>query len=643
MTDTTDPSVEALEAETEIQSDTEAEAETSETDTEVAASDYETDVRFDELPLSPEVLEGIRDRGYEIATPVQIRCLEPALAGRDLIVRSKTGTGKTAAFAIPSIERMENGTGRPQMLVLCPTRELAIQVCEETAALAKGKGLKAEAVYGGASMQKQIDGLASGPEIVVGTPGRVLDHIRRRNLDLSGVRIRVLDEADEMLSMGFFEDVAGILSETPDDAQTLLFSATVSPDIEEIIHQFAHDPETILLSGDEYSVEGIDNILYEIRDDQPKPRSLVYLIEAEDPPAALIFCNTRDDTSMVSAVLGRHGLDATLINSDLSQRDRERAMNKIKAGELRFLVATDLAARGIDISGLTHVINYSLPEDPAVYMHRVGRTGRIGRAGTAISLVTGRDLATLRALEGKYGVEFDRRTLPDAETFRKHWAKRHVDELTQGMKGDVFEAYIPLAREIAALPNGEFLVAYALKSFFAHNRGDKTAAEVAAEKGEGRRGHGGRDRDRDRGGRRERGGRDRDRGGRDHDHGRGRDRDHERRHHRDEGGEAAEGEGREAPSPTRLYVGVGSEQGYDADRVRALVADAAGADPLAVDSVEVAASCSFIEAKDEDAARALLAANGSTLDDEAGTTLRVEVARGRSKGGRRRPSRRRRG
>ena len=601
------------------------------------------------MPLSPEVLQGIRDRGYETATPVQSRCLGPALEGKDLIVRSKTGTGKTAAFSIPSIERIQKGGDTPQMLVLCPTRELAIQVADEAAALGKAKGLTAEPIYGGASMQKQVDGLKAGPEIVVGTPGRVLDHIRRHTLDLSDVKIRVLDEADEMLSMGFFEDVAGILSETPDDAQTLLFSATVSPDIEEIIHQFAKDPETILLSGDEYSVEGIDNILYEIRDDQPKPRSLVYLIEAEDPPAALIFCNTRTDTSMVSAVLGRHGLDATLINSDLSQAEREKAMNKIKAGELRFLVATDLAARGIDISGLTHVINYSLPEDPAIYMHRVGRTGRIGRAGTAISLVTGRDLATLRSLEGKYGVEFDRRALPDPETFRKHWAERHIAELTGGMKGDVFESYIPLAKEIAERPNGEFLVAYALKYFFAHHRGDKTAAEVNAEKAprdsDGRRGRG--DRDRDRGGRRERG--DRDRGDRDRGRGRDRDRDDRPRRHRDDDGAEASGRDhgedrteREPPRATRLYVGVGSEQGYDAEKVKALVADAAGADALSVASVEVAATCSFLEATDEDAARALLEANGKPFGDEEGATLRVEVARGRSRGGRRRAPRRRR-
>ena len=346
-----------------------------------------------------------RSRGYEHPTLVQARVIEPGIKGRDLIVRSKTGTGKTAAFGIPLIERLDGDAGCPQAIVLCPTRELAIQVADELEALGGPAGHKVVAIYGGASMQKQIDGLQAGATLVVGTPGRVLDHLRRGNLDLTKVRMRVLDEADEMLSMGFFEEVTSILAETSKEAQTLLFSATISPDIESIIGNFTHDPETILLSGDEFSVEGIENILYETREDTPKPRNLLYLVEAENPPAALIFCNTRADTSMVSAVLNKHGLDAELINSDLSQSERERVMGRIKTGDLRFMVATDLAARGIDISGLTHVINYSLPEDPAIYMHRVGRTGRIGNAGRAISLYSGRDLHTLKALTENYHVE----------------------------------------------------------------------------------------------------------------------------------------------------------------------------------------------------------------------------------------------
>ncbi|RMG10700.1 MAG: DEAD/DEAH box helicase, partial [Deltaproteobacteria bacterium] len=348
-------------------------------------SDYVADVRFEDLPLSEEVLAGIRERGYERPTPVQARCIEPALKGRDLSVRSKTGTGKTAAFGIPLIETVEPRGQLPQAVVLAPTRELANQVAEELAALGKHKSVRVLSIIGGASMQAQLDALARGVDIVVGTPGRVLDHIRRGTLDLSQVKVRVLDEADEMLSMGFLEEVTSVLNACPEEAQTLLFSATLPEDLGRIVARYMKDPESILLSGDEFTVEGIENRLYETRDDYPKPRNLLYLLEMEDPDSAIIFCNTRDDTALVTAVLNRHGLPAALLNSDLSQKEREKAMQRIKSGEIRFLVATDLAARGIDISDLSHVVNYSLPEDPAVYMHRVGRTGRIGKKGTALS------------------------------------------------------------------------------------------------------------------------------------------------------------------------------------------------------------------------------------------------------------------
>jgi len=221
--------------------------------------------------------------------------------------------------------------------------------------------------------------------------------------------------------MGFFEEVTKILDMLPKDRQTLLFSATVPPDIQQIVQRYLRTPETILLSGDDFTVEGIDNVIYYTVDAYPKPRNLLYLVEMEEPDTAIVFCNTRDDTSLVAAVLNRNGYDAELLNGDLPQKERERVMGKVKAGEVRFMVATDIAARGIDISDLSHVINYSLPEDPAVYLHRVGRTGRIGKHGTAISLVSGRELVTLTALEKKYGIKFEERKLPTPEAARSLW------------------------------------------------------------------------------------------------------------------------------------------------------------------------------------------------------------------------------
>ena len=289
-------------------------------------SDYVATTSFEDLPLSAELRKGIAERGYETPTPVQAAVFGPILAGRDLICRSKTGTGKTAAFGIPLLERIPAGTRRASALVLCNTRELALQVAQEIEALGKYKDLRVVAIYGGAGMGAQTDALMDGAEVIVGTPGRVYDHIRRGNLKLDATRIAVLDEADEMLSAGFYEEVTRILDHLPTDRQTLLFSATVPPDIEGLAQKYLRDPETILLSGDVFTVEHIHNVLYHLVDQYPKPRNLLYLIEREDPESAIIFCNLRTDTELVANVLNRNGLDAEMLNGDLPQKERERAM-----------------------------------------------------------------------------------------------------------------------------------------------------------------------------------------------------------------------------------------------------------------------------------------------------------------------------
>jgi ATP-dependent RNA helicase DeaD len=436
-------------------------------------SDYVSDATFDSFELSEPVRLGIAEKGYAQPTPVQVATFKPAMDGRDLIVRSKTGTGKTAAFGIPILEKIAAGRRRPSALVMCPTRELAIQVAEEIAALGKHKDLSVVTIYGGASMSDQLDKLKAGAEIVVGTPGRIWDHIRRGSLKLDAVLISVLDEADEMLNMGFFEEVTRILDGLPDACQQLLFSATVPADIEQIIREYLSDPEAIMLSGDEYRVDNIQNVTYATVDSYPKPRSLLYMVEIENPTSAIVFANTRADSQLVTAVLNRNGYDAELLNGDLPQKERERVMAKVKRGEVRFMVATDIAARGIDISDLSHVINYSLPEDPAVYLHRVGRTGRIGKKGVALSLVSGAEMMTLKALKGKYGIAFDERTLPSPEDARRLWAERHVTELKEAMSSSIFEAFLPLAAELKTRPDGDYLVSFALKYFFTHHRMEK--------------------------------------------------------------------------------------------------------------------------------------------------------------------------
>src|ERR1700736_2800520 len=446
-------------------------------------SDYVATTSFADLPISEELRKGIAERGYTQPTPVQAAVLAPILAGRDLIVRSKTGTGKTAAFGIPLLERIAAGTRKASALVLCNTRELALQVAQEIEALGKYKDLRVTAIYGGAGMGAKTDALTEGAEIIVGTPGRVYDHIRRGNLKLDATRIAVLDEADEMLSAGFYEEVTRILDRLPPDRQTLLFSATVPPDIEQLAQKYLRDPETILLSGDVFTVEHIHNVLYHLVDQYPKPRNLLYLIEREDPESAIIFCNLRTDTELVANVLNRNGLDAEMLNGDLPQKERERVMAKVKRGELKFMVATDIAARGIDISDLTHVINYSLPEDPSVYLHRVGRTGRIGKKGTAISLVSGAELVTLSALEKKYGITFEKRELPTPEMAKSLWIDKQMKELRDAMAGgSAFEAYLPLAGDLAAREDGKVLLAFALKYFFTHHRMERAQLRAVGEK-----------------------------------------------------------------------------------------------------------------------------------------------------------------
>ncbi len=453
------------------------------TGTDDRPQEYRAEVSFDELGLSPELRKAIAERGYTHPTPVQAKAWAAAVAGRDLIVRSKTGTGKTAAFGMPILDQIPVGHRGVRALMMCPTRELAIQVAQELEALAKYRDVEIICIYGGASMQQQEDALRRGAAIVVGTPGRIQDHIRRGNLKLTDCLHVVLDEADEMLNQGFYEEVTRILDYLPKQKQVLLFSATVPDEIRRLIARYTANPETLLLSGDVYTVDHINHVRYELSDSYPKPRNLLYILEMEDPENAIIFCNTRSDTELVTAVLNRNGFDAEMLNGDLAQKERERVMARVKKGELAFMVATDIAARGIDISDLGHVINYSLPEDPAVYLHRVGRTGRIGKKGTALNLTSGRELATLTALERKYNVKFERKPMPTAEEAAKMWTDRHVKELKLAAQGSIYEGFLALAGDLKNRTDADELIAFMLRYFFTHRRMEK-AQQHTGEGGE---------------------------------------------------------------------------------------------------------------------------------------------------------------
>jgi ATP-dependent RNA helicase DeaD len=368
---------------------------------------------FDAIPLSPEVRRAVDELGYVHPTPVQTAVFEPASRGKDLVVQARTGTGKTAAFGLPLVDTIvKRGLPAVQALVLSPTRELALQITREVDALAKHRGVRCTAVYGGAPMARQVADIRGGAQIVVGTPGRVLDHLHRGTMDPATIRCLVLDESDEMLSMGFLPQISDILSFLPPTRQTLLFSATLPPDIRRVAETRLKNPEFLTLSGDHIGALEIDHFVVIVPGD--KLSALVQLIEVDNPESAIVFCNTKDETKRVAAALDQQGYAADWLNADLPQNDREKVMAATRKGELRFLVCTDVASRGIDISHLTHVINYDFPESAEAYVHRTGRTGRAGRTGTALSLVGPRDVGNLYLLRLTYKLKPIERQLPSA-------------------------------------------------------------------------------------------------------------------------------------------------------------------------------------------------------------------------------------
>jgi ATP-dependent RNA helicase DeaD len=341
---------------------------------------------FKDLPLSREVMKGIEELGFANLFPIQAEAIMPLLEGKDVIGQAKTGTGKTAAFGIPMIERLTPKDTHVQGLVLVPTRELAIQVADHISRLGKYAGSKVLAIYGGAPIQEQIYALRRGIQIVVGTPGRVIDHLKRGTLNLASVKIVTLDEADRMLDMGFVDDIRYILLRVPANRQTSLFSATIDQTVMNVCNRFMRNPEEILVSKDEIALTQMKQY-YMLVNHYDKYETLCDIIDKNHIDRAIIFCRTRTAVSMLANKLERRGHDAKPLHAGFSQPQRDHVINAFRNGKLKLLVATDVAARGLDIEGVTHIINYDIPLEANVYFHRIGRTARKGLEGTAISLV----------------------------------------------------------------------------------------------------------------------------------------------------------------------------------------------------------------------------------------------------------------
>ena len=418
---------------------------------------------FDDLPLSDELKKAIDDLGYTHPTPVQRAVFEPAKRGVDLVVQARTGTGKTAAFGMPIVDSLiKRNQDHVQALILCPTRELALQVSRELEALGKYRGVKPVAVYGGAPMPRQVEQIKQGAQVLVGTPGRVLDHLQRRTLDVSQLRLFVLDESDEMLSMGFLPQIDQIQRFLPETHQTLLFSATLPPDIQRLAETRLRNPEFLTLSGDHIGALEITHFVYLSRGD--KLAEFIKVLEVEDPESAIVFCNTRDETKRVASALQQQGFTADWLNADLAQSDREKVMTATRGGDLRFLVCTDVAARGIDISHLTHVINYDYPEAAENYVHRTGRTGRAGRTGTAISLIAPSDIGNLYLTRLIYKIRTIEKQLPSAREIKTRAETDLVDMFVQAFaERAVHSDDIALGRRLMTHEFGEKVIAGLLR------------------------------------------------------------------------------------------------------------------------------------------------------------------------------------
>ncbi len=408
------------------------------------------------------MLQAITELGFEESTPIQDKSIPIAMTGSDLIGQAQTGTGKTAAFGIPLISKIPTNEERIVALVMTPTRELAIQVAEEIGKLSRYKGTRSLPIYGGQDIGRQIRALKKKPQIIIGTPGRLLDHINRKTIRLDDVQTVVLDEADEMLDMGFMEDITTILSMVPEERQTMLFSATMPPNIQRLAQRFLKNPEHVSVIPKNITAPLIDQAYIELHERQ-KFEGLSRLLDMESPELAIVFGRTKRRVDELSEALQKRGYSADGLHGDLSQNQRDNVMRKFRDGSIDVLVATDVAARGLDVSGVSHVINFDLPQDPESYVHRIGRTGRAGKEGTAWSFVTPREIDHLHFIEKVTRQKISKKPLPSMAEAIEGKQRVTAERLIEIIENEDFQEYKGSAIQLLERYDSVHLLAAAMK------------------------------------------------------------------------------------------------------------------------------------------------------------------------------------
>ena len=542
---------------------------------------------FADLGLGQELLTELAALGYEEPTPIQKAAIPPLVAGRDLLGQAATGTGKTAAFALPMLERIGRERAEPLKplgLVLVPTRELAVQVAEAYGSYGKGLRVSVVPVFGGADFRKQAMGLRKGAQVVVATPGRALDHMRRESLDLSALKMVVLDEADEMLDMGFAEDLEAILTATPETRQTALFSATLAPRIARIAEKHLRDPERVQIAR-EKGVKGTAAKVRQVAYVVPRAFKVVTLgrvLDMEDPALALVFCRTRIEVDELADALTGRGYRVEALHGGMGQMDRDRVMRKARGQAVDVVVATDVAARGIDIDHLSHVVNFDVPPAPETYVHRIGRTGRAGREGTAITIATQREGRMMRNIESLTKQRFEMADVPTPDQVRTRRLDRMKGELSKAVEAGELEPYLSAIRSMEMDPAE--LAAAAMKSLHEARRGDHAAEDkVQVPKWEDR---GGPSHSRTPSERDSRGTERPERAG-------GWKKKTPERGDRAERAPARGGRG--APEFVRIFVGGGKRMGMRPNDLVGAIANEANVNPRSLGGIEIDEMSSFVE------------------------------------------------